>query len=34
MIDPICKLTGVGIKAFHEFVPENMKNFNNCIKNA
>jgi hypothetical protein len=30
-IDHICRLLGVGLKPFHEFVPENIKCFNDCI---
>ena len=28
-IDPITRLMGIGIKPFHEIVPENIKHFNN-----
>lgn len=34
MIEPISRLSGVGLKPFHEFVPENMRHFNNVVKNA
>ena len=34
VIDPISRLSGVGLKAFHEFVPENMKHFNTYVENA
>ena len=34
VIDPISRLTGVGLRPFHEFTPENMKNFNYFVQDV